>query len=695
MSRRTRVLFLPALTTLLLVPAAFGADAIDLKRIEPVPADEPIPLQDFFRPLALQEPKLNLTGTHIAAIITAGEDKHELLVYELKTQKTEAIGGFGDKDIYDFHWLNERRLIFSLSREKLYGLGLFAANVGELTRAYPLLQYCGSRLVAIPPQNRLQPLVWNRRDSLETEKDLGVSAINTDLSSGKLIDLYRSMNDLDYMAAREKVRDNNDRHTQRTYPVPGGGLGTGYLADKDGQLEFAFTMQNGVEKMLRLVDRHWEPCPVNLDEIDVITCGDKPGQLVVLGPRQEGKPRALQFMDGATGQLGEVLLQDKAYDFYSAGSSNGRLYRDPVSRVIIGAMFERNGPSVVWFTEEYRALQKILNGFFPGMVVRIIGSDEAQKLFLVATFSDRQPVIYNWVDLEARKAGLIKRSAPWIEARRMQPMNILQFKTRDGHQLDAYLTLPAGASKKNPPPLVVLPHGGPWVRDSWGFDGEVQFLASRGYAVLQPNYRGSLGTAWLFPYRDQWELRKMHDDVTDATKALIASGLIDRNRVAIMGASFGGFLALSGVVNEPELYRCAVTIAGVFDYEQVIREEKYDQYDSPAYGYFLRYLGDPKKEPEKFDAFAPVRHVDRVRVPVFVAHGKDDNVAEITQSKRLVSELEKHHVPFEKLFVSGEGHGMGHLKNEVELYGRIEVFLAKNLMAAPAAAPAAASGGAP
>jgi dipeptidyl aminopeptidase/acylaminoacyl peptidase len=363
--------------------------------------------------------------------------------------------------------------------------------------------------------------------------------------------------------------------------------------------------------------------------------------------------------------------------------------------MIIGAVFDRNGPTVAWFTEEYRSLQKILNAFFPGLVVRIIGSDEAQKLFLVATFSDRQPAIYNWVNLETRQVGLIKRSAPWIDVKRMQPMTPLKFKTRDGRELDAYLTLPAGASKKNPPPLVVLPHGGPWARDTWGFDGEVQFLASRGYAVLQPNYRGSNGYCWMFPYDDQWALRKMHDDVTDATKALIASKLIDGNRVAIMGTSFGGYLALSGVVNEPELYRCAVTIAGVFDYAQVLQERKYDKYDNPSYGYFIRRLGDPKKEPGKFDAISPGRHVDRVRVPVFVAHGKDDPVADIGESKRLVSELEKFHVPCEKLFISGEGHGMGHLKNEVELYGRIEAFLAKNLMAAPTAAPATASGGAP
>jgi dipeptidyl aminopeptidase/acylaminoacyl peptidase len=237
---------------------------------------------------------------------------------------------------------------------------------------------------------------------------------------------------------------------------------------------------------------------------------------------------------------------------------------------------------------------------------------------------------------------------------------------------------------------VVLPHGGPWVRDTWGFDGEVQFLASRGYAVLQPNYRGSTGYGWMFPAEDGWNFRKMHDDVTDATKLMIASGLIDSGRIAIMGGSFGGYLAVSGVVNEPALYRCAITIAGVFDWGQLIKNEKYDQYDNPSYGRMIRRLGNPDQEPEKFDPISPGRHVDQIRVPVFVSGGKQDQIVEIGQSRALISALEKYHVPHETLLVTAEGHGMSNLDNQVELYTRIEAFLAKNLLPAKPAAPGTA-----
>jgi len=657
---------------LVTVLVSIASESLDLSRFKPVADSEQIPIVDFCRRPLLRSPSLSPLGTHIAAEVTNNDDKYQLFVYEIATGKSEMVGGSGDKDIYEFTWLNNTRLMFSLSSQKLRGIGLFAADINRLSRAYPLLQYSGAHLVAVPKGQPTFPLVWARAEIDESgQRDGGVFEIDSSVHAGSFIDLTSA--DTPSSAIIE-VRDDNEKHIKTRYPVPPVGVTTGYFADKDGSLAYAKTSDNGISSLYEWTGEKWLKCPINLDETIILTCGDDRGEIVVLGPRQEGKPRAVQYMQAATGRLGSVILQDASYDF------GGWFYRDPLSRHIVGAVYDRTGPQVTWFSDDYKKIQKLLEAFFPGMLVRILGSDESKNLLLVETRSDRQPSIYSWVNLKSRSAGLIKNSAPWVNPNRMQPMSITKFKTRDGYLLDAYITMPAGVTKQNPPPLVVFPHGGPWIRDTWGFNSVVQFLAGRGYAVLQPNYRGSLGYGWKFPPEDDWDFKKMHDDVTDACRAIVSSGLVDGERVAILGGSFGGYLALSGVVNEPALYRCAITMSGVFDWEAIIKGAKNNQYASPIYSELIRRLGDPKKQIEKFDLISPVRHVAKVRVPVLVAHGLEDTVVDVSESKRLISELEKYKIPHESFLVAGEGHGMAHLKNKVELFRRIENFLATNLM---------------
>jgi dipeptidyl aminopeptidase/acylaminoacyl peptidase len=279
---------------------------------------------------------------------------------------------------------------------------------------------------------------------------------------------------------------------------------------------------------------------------------------------------------------------------------------------------------------------------------------------------------------------LIKHAAPWIDPARMQPMNPIKFKTRDGHRLDAYLTLPAGATKQNPPPLIVLPHDGPYMRSTWGFDPQVQFLASRGYAVLQPNYRGSTGYGWMFPREDDWAFNKMRDDVNDAAKAVATAGLVDSRRIAIMGSGFGGYLATAGVAGEPALYRCAVAIAGIYDWAEIIRDNRFGQqylapYHSASYYAELYRLGDPKKEPEKFEALSVLQHAGQIRVPLFVAYGEFERGVQIGQAKALESAVKRNGVECDLQVFRDESSSISHLKNVLDLYARIEAFLAKNL----------------
>jgi dipeptidyl aminopeptidase/acylaminoacyl peptidase len=537
-----------------------------------------------------------------------------------------------------------------------------------------LQQYSGSSLVSVPLKTPDHPLVWNRYD-IETGRDAGVVVLDSNVETEGLADLTNAATN-SQTGTVSWVRNQNDRCILTSYPrPPDAELTYGYMPDKEGLLAYAFTARNGNLSLHHLEGKEWKRCSVDLESIDIVGNANAPGQLLVLGPAADGKPQPLQLMDAATGKLGDVVAEDPLYDF------NGWIYTNPATGDALGAHFNKSGPRMVWFNEQYRALQKVLDEMFPKQIVQIDGSDDLQKIFLVATYSDRQPVVYHWVNLETRKAGLFSASAPWIDPQRMRPKQIMSFKTRDGYKLDAYLTLPAGATKEHPAPLVVLCHGGPRARDDWGFDGETQFLAHHGYAVLQTNYRGSIGSIGRFPYNDRYDYVKMHEDVTDAVKTALHADVIDKGRVAIMGGSFGGYLAVSGVAHEPDLYRCAVTIAGLFDVTMQLQAEKFDQYDRPYYGRMIKVLGDPKKESAKYDAMSPINFVQNIRVPVFVSGGKDDEVVQINQSYQLINALERNKVPFEKYIVGGEGHGMAFLKNEVELYDRILAFLDKNMAA--------------
>lgn len=625
-----------------------------LDRITPVPAGEPVPAIDFFRPAMFHSPELNPAGTHFVAIVSMGADREDAFVYDLAANTGGRLTVGRNRDISGCTWLDDRRFLFHMTQDKEYALGLCAADITRLSRVTVIERFNVIVPVGVPREAPLKPIIWIRNNAVYEGEDGGVVQI----------DSQRSF----------ESGDSDNASVIDRFPSPRGGTPVGYLADKDGHLAFAFTAKDGVTTLHRYVKDHWEKCSVDMESIDVVANGERPDELFVLGPREGNRPRALQRFDASTGKLGEVVYQDDKYDL-----DHVRLYRRETDGRLLGLRYNQRLPKQVWLDQRYLGIQAAVEKVLPDLVVNILGSDHAEKRFFLAAYSDVMPLRYYHFDLEKAQLTEVASTAPWIDPKRMRPMMGMTYKTRDGVSLEGYVTLPENASKANPAPLVVLPHGGPWVREVWAWDREAQFLASRGYAVFQPNYRGSTGYGCRYPEDDNWAFRKMHDDVTDGVKGLLTTGVVDKNRIAIMGSSFGGYLALSGAAYEPDLYRCAITIAGVFDWAMMVKSKRGSEHFRGAYGLYLRKLGDPKKDQERFDAISPIRHVDQVKIPISVAHGVDDQVAPVEQSQRLISELKKHGVPFEKQIESNETHGFHHLENEVALYTAIEKFLAKNL----------------
>ncbi len=652
-----------------------GADKLDLERNTPVPEGTTIPLQDFFRPALFRDPRINPGGTHIAALVTKGVDKYSLLVYDIAKQSIESVSGLREQQIGSFDWLTDRRLMFRFEQDKVFPVGVYAVEVGAMDRAYPLLQLNNVRFISVPPAKRDEPVIWIYYDS-ETRKDRGLAKLNTGLSTGTVVDInFRGTIE---SANYALIQENNERHIAAALDsllLPGE-FTTNYYADKTGAPVLATAGPGARERLYYAEGKEWKQSPIVPDLNPVFAAGNEPGQVIGLGDLTGGKPRPLQVMDVRTRQPVLELLQDKGYDF------NGWLYRDPATHEIVGVYYHRGGPQSVWFTEVYRGLQKVLDGFFPGLSVRLLGSDEKLGTFLVETSSDRQPPIYYTVDLAKRLVALVKNSAPWIDPKRMRPTAIIKYKTRDGRALDAYVTMPAGATKENPPPLVVLAHGWLEPRATWRFEPTVQFLASRGYAVLQPNLRRDEGYRWMVPHADEWDVGKMHDDVTDAARTLVKSGLVDRNRVAIMGERIGGYLALSGLTREAGLYRCAVSIGGLYDWADWFRDRKFYELNDNQYEFLTTKIGDPAKEKDKFAALSPVNAADKAAGPVFVAHMKDDGYISVNQATKLISALKDHNVECDTFLIPDEFGDILRLDTRVELYGRIEAFLAKHLATA-------------
>lgn len=639
-----------------------------LERLVPVPNNEPIPIVDFFRPRMFTDPELNPAGTHFAAILSSEQDRHDLVTMELSTGKVGRLTGGENFDVDAFYWFGDDRILFNVIWEQTYSSGLYLVSLARFRNAYPLQRHNVVSPIGFPKGKPDELVVWVEQSAKYRGADGGVYRLNTAKH-------FYSSHAYDLATIDDGLR----AAVIEQYPTPKSGDVICYVADVNGELALAVTVKDGISRLHRLVGGQWIPSPVDLETHSLVGTGDKPGEIVVQGPRRENQPRALHLMNAETAELGPAIAEDAKYDL-----RNVQIYRDPGDRRMLGIQYSNTQPDVVWLDSRYKHLQASLARTFPEQIVTILGSDKLQKRFFVRVTSDVNPGVYYLIQTGTEPIGFVKLAemAPWIDSKRMLPMRKITYKARDGKPIEGFVTLPAGASKESPAPLVVLPHGGPQTSNRWSWNPAVQFLASRGYAVFQPNYRGSTGIEWRFAEEDLWAFRKMHDDVTDGVKQLQKTGLIDPDRVAIMGSGFGGYLAICGVANEPDLYRCAVTICGIFDWEQVIRELRGNEFDRIAYGLLRRHLGDPTKQRELFEHISPVKVVGQIKVPVFVAH-VEAGFSRFPESRRLITELKRNNIPFEKMVGQDEYFGFYKLKNEIELHRKLELFLQKNLAPRP------------
>jgi dipeptidyl aminopeptidase/acylaminoacyl peptidase len=306
----------------------------------------------------------------------------------------------------------------------------------------------------------------------------------------------------------------------------------------------------------------------------------------------------------------------------------------------------------------------------------ILDADTSLTKFLIASYSDIQPTQYSLYDTRKREIFLIAESMPWIDPNELCATRRMAFITRDSLRLSGFLTYPK--TGKPPYPTVVLLHGGPQARDERKFDPEVQMLATRGYAVFQVNYRGSTGFGLKASQNSRFDYFEMHRDISDATRKAIRSGIIDSNRVAIMGASFGGYLAICGAAFDPDLYSCAITNAGVFDWKY--QWEHFEDYaNSRFYDEIKQLVSSKSNVDEFFYKASPIHAAGNIKIPVLIAGGRDDRRVPVVQSYRLVRKMRKSGNRPETYFKIDETHGFHYEANRVRYYEKVLDFLNRNI----------------
>jgi dipeptidyl aminopeptidase/acylaminoacyl peptidase len=313
---------------------------------------------------------------------------------------------------------------------------------------------------------------------------------------------------------------------------------------------------------------------------------------------------------------------------------------------------------------------------FPNHAVSFQGASKDGRYILFTAYSDVDPGSYYLFDRQTAKAKFLLSARSWIKPGEMSPMKPIYFAARDGKKIHGYLTLPLGSDGKNLP-MVLFIHGGPTSRDVWGFDRDAQFLASRGYAVLQVNFRGSTGYGGDFTKRgDKHWGTTMIDDMTDAVDWAIRQGIADKNRICTYGASYGGYGALQSVARNPEKYQCAIGYVGVYSLPLMFKDG--DIKDSSfGVGQLRRQLPNTLAEQQ---AQSPAYNIDKIKIPVMLVHGAEDKRVPISHYELLKGRLTEAGRPPEVTVIEKkEGHGFYDLDNNINLYTRMEAFLNKHI----------------
>ena len=398
---------------------------------------------------------------------------------------------------------------------------------------------------------------------------------------------------------------------------------------------------------------------------------DADGTTLWVGSARGADRARLVAIDVATGDE-TVLDEDEVADLGAPLVSDR-------TRTLLGAAYLRDRLVIHTFDDEFARDIERVRAITDGDP-RIMGSDAAETMWTVGFDSDVAPGAMYLFDRRTGESEFLFRPRPWLDPADLAPMTPVQITSRDGFTLYSYLTLPVGVEPRTLP-LILVVHGGPWSRDAWGYDAEAQFLANRGYAVLQVNYRGSTGFGKRFMHAAEHEFAgKMHDDLVDAVEWAVGEGIADRERLAIYGGSYGGYASLVGVTFTPDLFASAVSYVGPSSLVTLV--QSFPAYWRPFLeSTWYRFVGDPEVAEQREDMWArsPLSRVDDITTPLLVIQGANDPRVTKQESDQIVEALRARDVAVDYIVAEDEGHGFVKPENRMRAYRAMERFFGEHL----------------
>ncbi len=395
---------------------------------------------------------------------------------------------------------------------------------------------------------------------------------------------------------------------------------------------------------------------------------EDPGVLFVYR-NSEAERLGLYRFDLETGELSDPVFEHAEFDVAWIETSD----RDDR---LVSIAYSTDRPQQKFVDAERGRIMARINAVLPNRTNRFTSVDRDERRFILWSSGDTTPPEYYVFDRDTDELALLSYAYPELRDAQLAEMKSITYAARDGLEIPGYLTLPASGGEP-PYPLIVVPHGGPWSRDVWGWDPVVQFLASRGFAVLQPNFRGSDGYGRAFERRGygRWGL-EMQDDITDGVRWLVEQGVADPDRVGIYGASYGGYAALRALQKEPDLFRAGASFAGVTDIPKLL---DHDQWYWGMLDDMEQLVGDRWSDRKRLAEASPARGADQIRAPVLIAHGTEDWRVNVDQAHRMIDALEGAGADVEAHLYQGEVHGFLDERNEIDFYTRLADFFERHL----------------